>query len=149
MYSTRIVPPGIARITGGTSCPSKANAPFPVIGSLIARSSNGDNTWGGLGSGVPMGGVLLWAFSFAIQMTVRPTTNAMLCMVLRMYLGIIVLSPKTVCAVPLIINSGTQHDKLQTKGEVAIKCLVGHFYDGSRLNHHSCICVTAKEIDAC
>src|SRR6266851_6604836 len=47
MYVRRISSPGAARITGGSSCPSKEKAALPVSGSLIACRRKGERTSGG------------------------------------------------------------------------------------------------------
>src|ERR1700730_14110391 len=49
MYVRRISSPGLARITGGSSCPAKENAAFPVSGSLIAVNTKGERVSGGSG----------------------------------------------------------------------------------------------------
>jgi len=45
-YSTRMLPPGSARMTGGILWPSKENAPFPLVGSFTASRTKGPCTSG-------------------------------------------------------------------------------------------------------
>src|SRR5580704_9284017 len=92
-YSNRITPPGTARTTGGTSCPSKTNAPLPVAGSLIAWSLNEVTTCGGSGNNVPIDGRIDWPFTFATQMIEIPAVNPTSCTALKSCLAIMVFSP--------------------------------------------------------
>src|ERR1700722_17138207 len=50
VYVRRMSSPGLTRMTGGSSRPSKRKAAFPVCGSLIAVKFTGERASGALGS---------------------------------------------------------------------------------------------------
>src|ERR1700761_924823 len=72
--------PGLTRMTGGSSRPSKRKAAFPVCGSLIAVKFTGERTSGALGSrldgGILLGSAGLWANRCTLQSKPKHVTLA-------------------------------------------------------------------------